>query len=169
MWSCDRRDIESEWHMVSSQNVLHWRHFTDTQRYLAWEDRVATFLIWQYLGIKANVLANRIRAASLTEYLPTPKRFMWHTYYADADRARVLLFSSLSRIILSFPRQFVEQSIKWHMEPERVVWVREREPLRLLWLFVVAARLAVNYEAHFYALEMPGRGRDPLICIRAEW
>lgn len=34
--------------------------------------------------------------------LPTPKRFMWHTYYADADQARVVFFSSLPRIILRF-------------------------------------------------------------------
>lgn len=61
---------------------------------------------------------------------------------------------------LSLPRQFAEQSISGTLR------LGKQETLWLLWLFDVAAPLTVNYEAHFYALEMPGIGHTPLICIR---
>lgn len=61
---------------------------------------------------------------------------------------------------LSLPRQFAEQSISGTSR------LGKQETLRLLWLFDVVAPLTVNYEAHFYALEMPGIGHTPLICIR---
>ncbi len=128
-------------------------------------DCVGIFLIWQYLGIKVNVPTNHITAVSLllpfqllkdscdTHIMLTQIRpeFGFSHLYPESSFASSPICSAVRKVA--------------HGAGER--W-KERTPA-VAWLFDVAAPLTVNYEAHFYALDVPGIGHTPLICIRAEW
>ncbi len=113
-------------------DALSWCCFTDTHSrlvsHICWKGR----LPWLCRHIPDLTISGNQSERSHKPYhsslspltLPTPKRFMWHTYYADADQARVV-FLIFTQNHPSLPRQFAVQSVKWHMEGEG--W-KERTP-----------------------------------------